>query len=53
MSKQIRMKYSDVKIIGNRKPPRTGAFEVMHNGKIIFSKFEKNRFPLKDEISKW
>jgi len=47
------MKYSDVKIVGNSSPPRTGAFEVKLNNELIFSKFQKNRFPTKDEISKW
>ena len=53
MSKQIKMNYSDVKIVGNSSPPRTGAFEVTFNNELIFSKFQKNRFPTKDEISKW
>ena len=53
VSKLIKMKYSNVKIVGNSIPPRTGAFEVMLNNQRIFSKFQKNRFPTKDEISKW
>ena len=53
VSKQIKMKYSDVKIVGNSSPPRNGAFEVTLNNELIFSKFQKNRFPTKDEISKW
>ena len=53
VSKQIKMNHSDVKIIGNSSPPRTGAFEVKFNNELIFSKFQKNRFPTKDEISKW
>ena len=53
MSNQIKMKYSEVKIAGNSSPPRTGAFEVRLNNELIFSKLQKNRFPTKDEISKW
>ena len=53
VSKQIKMKYSDIKIVGNSSPPRTGAFEVRLNNELIFSKLQKNRFPTKDEISKW
>jgi selT/selW/selH-like putative selenoprotein len=53
VSKLIKLKYKDVKIIGNVDPPRSGAFEITLNNELIFSKFELNRFPTENEISKW
>ena len=35
---------------GNDKTPRTGAFEITYNDKLLFSKFETNRFPKDNEI---
>ena len=42
-----------VNIQGNKTPPRTGSFEVSINGKLIFSKFEYDSFPTKEEIYSW
>ena len=40
-------------IIGNEEYPRSGAFEVSMSDKIVFSKFDVNRFPTLDEIEEW
>jgi len=53
VSKLIKMNFSNVIVNGNINPPRSGAFEVILNNKLIFSKFEMNRFPTEKEISKW
>ena len=53
MSKQILDICPDAFIKGNEQGPRTGAFEVLLNGQLIFSKFSENRFPNKNEISDW
>ena len=42
-----------VQIEGNNFPPRSGAFEVIINGKLIFSKFESGVFPDDLTIKKW
>ena len=44
---------TDVEISSNQNPPRSGAFEVSINDKLIFSKFKLNRFPTEDEIRGW
>jgi len=38
---------------GNRKSPRSGAFEVIIEDKLVFSKFKINRFPTLEEIKEW
>ena len=41
-----------LEVIGNMKPPRSGAFEVTDgDGNIYFSKFETNRMPQPGEVS--
>ena len=42
-----------IEVEGNPKPPRSGAFEVIMNNKIIYSKFETGIFPDKKEIINW
>ena len=32
---------------------RTGSFEVEIDGKLVFSKLKKGRFPMDEEIEKW
>ena len=44
---------SDVEISCNQNPPRSGAFEVSINDKLVFSKFELGRFPTENEIKNW
>ena len=40
-------------ITSNTSPPRSGAFEISIEQKLIFSKFQKNRFPDENEIKGW
>ena len=53
VSKLIKEVHPNAKVVGNDKPPRAGSFEVKLENKLIFSKFEKNCFPEKEEIFKW
>ena len=42
-----------INISGNDSEPRTGSFEVIVNGKLLFSKFKLGRFPNESEIYSW
>ena len=42
-----------VNIIGNSNPPRTGAFEILINGRLVFSKLNSGNFPTSSEIYSW
>ncbi len=42
-----------INIAGNESEPRTGSFEVVINGKLLFSKFKLGRFPNESEIYSW
>lgn len=53
MSKILKKIDSNINITGNKKAPRSGAFEVTLNGKLIFSKFETGTFPDKEMIKNW
>ena len=53
VSKIIQSVTSDAEIIGNPKPPRTGAFEVKMDGNTVYSKFSTNTFPTKDDVIAW
>ena len=53
VSKIIKTINSSVSIIGNNSPPRSGAFEVTLNNKVVFSKFKTGRFPDESEINFW
>ncbi|OUX37544.1 MAG: hypothetical protein CBE33_03325 [Candidatus Pelagibacter sp. TMED273] len=46
----INQNFPSINVIGNETPPRSGAFEITYNGKIIYSKFETNKFPTEEEI---
>ena len=37
-------------INGNEQPPRSGAFEITINNRLVYSKFETNQFPNQQEI---
>ena len=50
MSKEIKLLSSNFIIEGNNTYPRSGAFEITINGKLVYSKFETNSFPSKKEI---
>jgi len=53
VSNQIKKYKPNAIIKGNSKPPRSGAFEISINGKLVFSKFEKGNFPTIDDIESW
>jgi len=38
---------------GNAKPPRSGAFEVTLDGKLVYSKFQTDNFPNTGDIKSW
>ena len=52
VSKEIKSLFPDTIITGNKNNPRTGAFEITLNGKLIYSKFQTDTFPTKDEIQR-
>jgi selT/selW/selH-like putative selenoprotein len=37
---------------GNQNAPRSGAFEITINDKLVYSKFETDTFPNEQEIEK-
>ena len=37
----------------NSTPPRSGAFEVSLNDKLVYSKFKTGDFPQESEIRSW
>ena len=45
MSKIIETIISNCKISGNLTPPRSGAFEIKVDGKLVYSKFDTLEFP--------
>ena len=53
VSKAIKRIISDAKIQGNAKPPRSGAFEVTIDNKLVYSKFKTGGFPQKPDIKDW
>ena len=53
VSKAIKSIVPDAKVQGNAKPPRSGAFEVNINDKLVFSKFESGEFPQESDIQSW
>ena len=52
MSKDIKFLFPNAAIEGNKNPPRSGAFEITLNGNLVYSKFETNNFPSKNELEK-
>ena len=50
VSKIIKNYNSNCQIKGNQIPPRSGAFEITINNKLVYSKFETNQFPNEQEI---
>ena len=53
VSKHIKQLMPDIKVEGNSKPPRSGAFEVTLDGKLVYSKFQTGNFPNSKEITSW
>jgi selT/selW/selH-like putative selenoprotein len=53
VSKQIKKIMPSAQVEGNAKPPRSGAFEVTLDGKLIYSKFQTGSFPNTGDIKSW
>ena len=53
VSKSIKTVYPNASIKGNSTPPRSGAFEVTINDKLVYSKFKTGTFPTKSDINTW
>ena len=53
VSKFIKKIMPNAQVSGNTKPPRSGAFEVTIDGKLVYSKFQTGTFPKKDDINSW
>jgi len=43
----------NVEIKGNLAEPRTGSFEVKLNDKLVFSKFQTDKFPDENQVLNW
>jgi selT/selW/selH-like putative selenoprotein len=50
VSKEIKKIDPNANIEGNKNNPRTGSFEIMINGNLVYSKFKTHSFPSKIEI---
>ena len=50
VSKMIKKIIPNCKIQGNLNPPRSGAFEIKVDGKLIYSKLRTSTFPTKNEL---
>ena len=53
VSNKIKLVDNSIEVIGNLKPPRSGAFEISVDNEIVFSKFNSGRFPNNKEIRDW
>ena len=53
MSKEIKKIIPNAQIHGNTQPPRSGAFEVTIDGKLVYSKFQTGNFPKAGDIKNW
>ena len=52
VSKEIKELKPGVYIEGNKNSPRSGAFEITINEKLVYSRFQTHSFPSKNEIKK-
>ena len=53
VSKQIKKIMPSAQVEGNAKPPRSGAFEVTLDDKLVYSKFQTGNFPNTGDIKNW
>ena len=53
VSNQIKKYVPNAIIKGNAQPPRSGAFEVSIENKLVFSKFQQGTFPTNKDIKNW
>ena len=52
VSKEIQALVPNATIVGNENTPRSGAFEIMIDGKLVYSRFETDSFPSKNEVKR-
>ena len=53
VSKEIKKINPTIDVTGNTEPPRSGAFEILLEGKLIYSKFKTGDFPDTRTIKSW
>ena len=53
MSELIKKIKPNAVIKGNPCPPRSGAFEVTIDGRLLFSKLQCGKFPDEQTIKRW
>ena len=53
VSKIIKEIFPSATITGNEKEPRSGAFEIIINEKLVYSKFKTGEFPNEKQIKHW
>jgi selT/selW/selH-like putative selenoprotein len=53
VSKLIKTIAPNANIEGNLTPPRSGAFEITFDNKLVYSKFKTGEFPQNSEIKSW
>ena len=53
VSKIIKEISPSATIKGNEKEPSSGAFEIIINEKLVYSKFETREFPNEKQIKHW
>jgi selT/selW/selH-like putative selenoprotein len=53
VSKQIKKIMPSAQVEGNAKPPRSGAFEITLNDKLVYSKIQTGNFPNTGDIKSW
>ena len=50
MSKTFKALNPNIIITSNKITPRSGAFEITLNNKLVYSKFKNETFPTEEEI---
>ena len=53
VAKDIKELFPNASIEGNKKEPRSGAFEITLNEQLVYSRFETNSFPSKIELKEF
>ena len=53
MADLIKKHIPNAKIKSNSNPPRSGAFEVIINNKLVYSKLKTKEFPNNLDVQSW
>ena len=53
VSKEIKKMVPNAQVLSNTTAPRSGAFEVTIDGKLVYSKFQTGNFPKVKDIFSW